>query len=301
MLGLPAASIGQQRQMLASFTSPDQIKQWAAGQAMAADKLLPTIQTRNTGATTDTLAIDPLTGKPAVTGSVRNTMSPDAAARIAEDRRQFGITQQNAGNTYDSERGLIVNTRSGEARPVTAGGQALPGKLSEGDKKELTSINQQRSIINGALKEVDATPSAFSFGRGTATMAGALPESVAGRFDSDAERQARSYVFNNVSKVINERAGAAQSAQELARLRSFLPAETDNADQIRSKLQAFNTYLGDLEAGTRAPKSGGAPAPAPKPVAAGPKVPKISGDAEYAALPSGATFIGPDGKTRRKP
>jgi len=28
---------------------------------------------------------------------------------------------------------------------------------------------------------------------------------------------------------------------------------------------------------------------------------KISGDAEYNALPSGATFIGPDGKTRRKP
>ena len=28
---------------------------------------------------------------------------------------------------------------------------------------------------------------------------------------------------------------------------------------------------------------------------------KISSDADYNALPSGATFIGPDGKTRRKP
>jgi hypothetical protein len=110
--------------------------------------------------------------------------------------------------------------------------------------------------VDGALEAVDKTPSAFSMGRGMATMAGPIPESVAGRFDNDAERQARSYVFNNVSKVINERAGAAQSAQELARLRSFLPAETDNADQIKSKLKAFKTYLSDMEAGTR----GGSPA-----------------------------------------
>jgi hypothetical protein len=30
-------------------------------------------------------------------------------------------------------------------------------------------------------------------------------------------------------------------------------------------------------------------------------VPRIQSDADYAALPSGATFVGPDGKTRRKP
>jgi hypothetical protein len=48
-----------------------------------------------------------------------------------------------------------------------------------------------------------------------------------------------------VSKVINERAGAAQSVQELSRLRSFLPAEMDSAKQIQDKLTAFETYLKD--------------------------------------------------------
>jgi hypothetical protein len=48
-----------------------------------------------------------------------------------------------------------------------------------------------------------------------------------------------------VSKVINERAGAAQSVQELSRLRSFLPAEMDDAKQIQDKLTAFETYLQD--------------------------------------------------------
>ena len=55
----------------------------------------PIIQTRNTGGTTDTLAVDPITGKPTVTGSVKNTQSPDNAAttglgyaRLAEEKRQ---------------------------------------------------------------------------------------------------------------------------------------------------------------------------------------------------------------------
>jgi hypothetical protein len=151
---------------------------------------------------------------------------------------------------------IAVDKGTRQGTPVTVGGQPIPGKVPESVTKELTSINQQRSVISGALDAVKKTPSAFSLTRGVATMAGAVPESVAGRFDSDAERQARAYVFNNVSKVINERAGAAQSAQELARLRSFLPADTDEAPQIESKLNAFNTYLNDLEKGTRAPRAG---------------------------------------------
>jgi hypothetical protein len=117
-------------------------------------------------------------------------------------------------------------------------------------RKELTSIDQQRSVIDGALKAVKETPNAFSFARGA--IAGALPygESLAGRFETPEQTQARAYVFNNVSRVINERAGAAQSAQELQRLRSFLPADTDNAEQITNKLKGFQTYLKDLEKGT---------------------------------------------------
>jgi hypothetical protein len=58
-----------------------------------------------------------------------------------------------------------------------------------------------------------------------------------------------------VSAVIKERAGTAQSAQELTRLNSFLPATTDNADQIIAKLNGFKQYLNDYEKGTRIPTS----------------------------------------------
>lgn len=117
-------------------------------------------------------------------------------------------------------------------------------------RKELTSIDQQRSIIEGALKAVKETPSAFSFARGAAAAALPFGESIVGRTETSEQTQARAYVFNNVSRVINERAGAAQSAQEMQRLRSFLPADTDNAEQITNKLKGFQTYLQDLEKGT---------------------------------------------------
>ena len=190
--------------------------------------------------------------------TVRGQNMTDARAREGNNiQREAARTQ-----VIETPQGvMLVDKGTGQARHATVNGQPMPGKPSAAVEKELVGLRQQTAIVDGALAAIDKTPTAFGLTRGMATMAGAIPESLAGRMDSDAERQARSYVFNNVSKVINERAGAAQSAQELARLRSFLPAETDNADQIKSKLSAFKTYLSDMEAGTKgqkAPSAGGA-------------------------------------------
>jgi hypothetical protein len=249
--------------------------------ALQAKDQLPKIQTNNIGGQTVTQGIDPVTGKASMVSAIQNTQSPDNAASVAATMRGQNMTDARSREATAVQRDgvqaqrdaarmqvletpngvVLVDKATGQSRPATMNGQPLPGKPSAATEKELVGIRQQNSIIDGAISAVDQTPSAFTFRRGTATMAGAIPESLAGRMDSDAERQARSYVFNNVSKVINERAGAAQSAQELARLRSFLPAETDNAAQIKSKLQAFKTYLSDMESGTR-----GAPS---KPAAGG--------------------------------
>lgn len=117
-------------------------------------------------------------------------------------------------------------------------------------RKELTSIDKQRSIIEGGLNAVKNNPSAFGFVRGA--VASALPygESLMGRIETPEQTQARAYVYNVVSGVIHERAGTAQSAHEMKRLRSFLPADTDNAEQITNKLKGFQEYLQDLEKGT---------------------------------------------------
>lgn len=219
----------------------------------------------------------------------------DARAREAAERGRW---------VNDLERGIQINMDTGESRPIVQGAaQPSPGpppmplatptapvvasrpaltltqpapaaprpiapRTTEAQRKELMSIDQQAKTIEGALRAVAETPSAFSLERGAATMIGPMAESIRGRLDSPKERTTRSYVYNVVSKVINERAGAAQSVQELARLRSFLPAEADNAQQVKDKLEGFQTYLKDLRSGVGAGGVGVPAAPATSAAAA---------------------------------
>lgn len=162
------------------------------------------------------------------------------ASFAASLRQQPAPTPVEIADPNDPTKAIKIDARTG--RKI---GDSAPKKPSAAVEKELLSIDQQERVIDGGLKAVQDVPTAFTFTRGAATMTGPLTESIAGRFDNPKEQEARSYVFNIVSKVINERAGAAQSAQELARLRSFLPAETDSPTQIKSKLTAFKNYLSD--------------------------------------------------------
>jgi hypothetical protein len=214
----------------------------------------------------DTL-IDPVTMKPIFTGAgkPRAPIQIDTGTAIElRDPRDPTIVLQRipksqmptAGQIYESSEGpLLVNTKAGTATQLMgADGKPLSPKLSSEQSKDITAINQQRATIDGAIADVTKNKSAFSFGRGVAQNV-PYGESIAGRFEKPEDTQARAYVFNNVSSVIKERAGTAQSAQELQRLNSFLPATTDNADQIVSKLKGFKQYLKDLETGTRVPTS----------------------------------------------
>lgn len=208
------------------------------------------------------------------------------------NRRMAGVAEQNANNPrgvpMESAAGLVlVDPRSGTSRPVTgADGRPVPARQPEFVRKEATGINSQLDIIDQALVLVKKTPSAFGAGRGAMTMGGTIPEAVAQRFDSDEEQVARSQVFNIVSKAINERAGAAQSAQELARLRGFLPGDLDDARTVENKLNGFKAYLQE---------QGKAYGVQPR---GGPK--QITSDAEYNALPSGTQYVAPDGSVRTK-
>jgi len=161
-----------------------------------------------------------------------------------------------AGQVVETANGpMIVNTRTGEAQPIMAGGKPLDPKLSTEQNKDILAINQQKSVVDSALELVKTTPTAFSFKRGAISAALPFGETLAGRGETEQETQARAAVFNIVSKVINERAGAAQSAQEVKRLNAFLPSEFDNATQIENKLKGFNKFLQEQEKGTRVPTS----------------------------------------------
>lgn len=310
---------------------PAQLKAYVDGVVTMTEHGLKTLQARapevtmvDTGAgitpyNKNTLAgpVAPIAGA----ATVKKELSP--AERDASARGWANLNQP----VWDSERGVFVprpqNQGGGGATAGTRqSGQVagapipVPGlqpKLPESSKKELASLDAQANTVAAAIEGAKKTPSAFGLARGMATMAGSIPETLAGRMDSKEQREARAFVFNVVSKVINERAGAAQSVQELARLRAFLPAEGDNAEQIVDKLTGFQNYLAEQRRAyavapgdPRAlrPAADGAevvPTPDPRKAVPGSEPVKISGDDGYNALPSGALFVGPDGKTRRKP
>lgn len=64
--------------------------------ALDAKAQLANIQTRNTGGTTDTIIVDPVTGAATVANSVKNTQSPESVASVAAQIRGQNMTDARA-------------------------------------------------------------------------------------------------------------------------------------------------------------------------------------------------------------
>ena len=183
--------------------------------------------------------------------------------RLAQDATGVVYQEDANGNVI----ALPSKLKKGEvptARIAVAPGggfQPLQGKPSEAVGKELMSLNQQKAVLGGALKQVQANPSAFG------AVRGAMGETLGGKYhDTPEEAQARAYAFNVVSSVIHARAGTAQTPGERETLLRFLPGEYDDAKQVENKINAYLKYVGDMESGTTKKRSGGNNVPA-KPVA----------------------------------
>lgn len=211
---------------------------------------------KDTGASL--VPVNKFTGQP-VPGMkpIPKGMTPGESARLAQEAQ--GVTY------HTDENGQIValpsKLKPGQVPTAVAAmapggtGEALGAKPSEALTRERNSISQQQAIVKGALEKLDKQPDAFGIARG---LAG---ETVGARMSSPENTEARSYLFNVVSGVIKERAGTAQSAAEAETLARFLPQPTDNADIIRSKLNAFSSFLTDKEKGLARKKPGQPAAP----------------------------------------
>lgn len=153
----------------------------------------------------------------------------------------------------------------GEFKGADGAPMLRPDKMSGGDDKEITGIMTSRGSVGAALKAIESHPEAFGPGKGLPDQMGPGVVGTAARYWRDNKSltkdqvAARSMIYNNVSAVIKERAGTAQSAQELKRLQGFLPSEFDGAAAINAKLTAFNQYLDEKERGVRVKYGGPRP------------------------------------------
>jgi len=234
---------------------PAQFDQWKlraivglTDPAKMAELLKPVLQTRNTGGTTDTLAIDPITGKVTVTNSVKNTQSPDSVAatglgfaRLSEDKRHNAASEDAAGEALskpfevtgsDGNPVLVRQDKQGNITPVDG---YAPKKAALKDIPATVNakiIEGQQSLTNidKAIEAVQANPGAFG-------LVNAIPGVERMRQGDTPGVDARAQVANIGSLKIHDRSGAAVSASEFPRLAPFIPSSSDNPTAIVQKLK----------------------------------------------------------------
>lgn len=106
--------------------------------ALSAKDQLPSYQTRNTGGSTDTIAINPVTGGVQVANSVRNTQSPDNAATNARS------AAEGAANRAVQVRGQnMTDARQRDANAVQQGQKTQQGVIEL--RKEFNALPEVKN------------------------------------------------------------------------------------------------------------------------------------------------------------
>lgn len=197
-------------------------------------------------------------------GSYSLNASPDAilSARTAATRLAYDKTQDILKNAREDKKLSQLN-------------------LSKAEMKDYHSLIATENGVDDALIKIKANPNAFGLKVGAAsTLGGQLGGALLARNFTADEIKARASVTNIVSAAIKERAGTAQSKQEIKVLQGFLPNDFDDAPTVTRKLEGFKEWL-QIKKNSYLPADGteGTPAPAAAPAASAPpalSAPKVN-------------------------
>lgn len=188
-------------------------------------------------------AIDPVTLE--IRKSFRKTLTPAEAASDQRVRENQQWQRENGSSqVIQTDQGpIVVNTRSGQAMPVTGpGGQTYTRPLNAIPASANTAIvtNQQNlAKINDALNLLGGKDVGKLKGDKAATgWKGYLPQAALNRADPTGI-DARAMIADLGSLIIHDRSGAAVTAAESPRLLPFIPLITDDRETAIKKLQRF--------------------------------------------------------------
>jgi hypothetical protein len=207
--------------------------------------------------------------------------------RLALDRQRISFEREMRKETLEVRR-LQLLTGAAEKGGGAGMSAESAGKVAMADQA-IMDIRGTREIIFDKDGKLNKDIVAAMNVPGTA----GLP------FNENA-RGAYSRMYNAVEAKLRIETGAAATEREIKSiLNRFLPSISDSDKVAKDKIDRLEEFMNTtidqtkgvkkelLKSRTGATSAGGTP--------------KISNDAEYAALPSGAEFIAPDGSKRRKP
>ncbi|MGM0858674.1 MAG: hypothetical protein ACQEW0_16575 [Pseudomonadota bacterium] len=211
---------------------------------------------------------------------LRNTMqSPEAQQQAS---KVLGLLRGDSNDSWELEEhprlGAIQrNTKTGEIKPVR------PGAGSPYDRSGRSGSGRPPSRIQEAEELVT---------RGVYDSFGDAYEAVRARAGQDQQGDVKYIDFlesqlDSVDEQLDSYQTSDDERESLRARREELAQELENASR-----QAFD----------RPEQQEPEPEPEPNPSQQGQGEPvQIESDSDYEQLPSGATFVGPDGVTRRKP
>lgn len=189
---------------------------------------------------------------------------------------------------------------------VIKGPPGTSAKFTEAQSKD----NVYATRAEGALRDLDPIADVLTSLPNRA--ADKDPTGLARNLQSDNFQMASQAGLEFLASILRKDTGAAVTPSEEEMYgRMFLPQVGDGEAVLRQKKAARTRAVNAIKAGMNAdqilateralansPSASGSGSPSPA-AQSGPA--QITSDADYDALPSGTTFIGPDGKTRRKP
>lgn len=138
---------------------PNKIKQWAAGIALEADKLLPQLNTRDIGGQVQDRRYNPVTGQIEIISTTAKTMTPDAIAADARARQQLAISQ---GQLGVAQAGLalrqqeLAQQRDPEHQKRMAYAKATGEAIAKGDINAIQQLPKITDTVEKALTNIDA-------------------------------------------------------------------------------------------------------------------------------------------------
>lgn len=210
-----------------------------------------------------------------------------------------------AGVDAEGKPVFFQPTKTGGAPSIVPGVRPAPkegtGQPTEDERKAAGYAIRMEGALK-KLEEVGTTnPEALKPGVGT-SLINMAPEGVANYMRSEARQRVETAQVDALDAALTLATGAAYTKEQLKGLsRSYFTQPGDDPATIKDKEQRLAEVIetARIRAGRAAPDIAKMAGQRGQPSAA--KIPTIADDAGYNALPSGATFIGPDGKQRRKP
>lgn len=184
------------------------------------------------------------TQKFAETQRHNRTTEGTAQGNLAVNQQRLDLERNlPQGQVVQTDSGtMLVDRRTGEARPVTSNGQPVqkPGKeIPANVNKSIIDNQQSLNKIDRAIEAVTADPKALG-------LQYAIPgaETVGQYLDSSGV-PTRAAVADIGSLVLHDRSGAAVTVSEFPRLKPFIPTASDSPKAAVEKLKQLRKAMAD--------------------------------------------------------